>query len=176
MIRECFRSETGIMFKADELRRLGMLPESLYPVVLPRSPALGPEPPKFIERMPPSQPSNLTAANFVSLEDDPSSKLSEEEHDLLDALSPKYDQLAIAKTWWLGELMPMRHRYQRSNGEWTQAWGMNLGGGRIIPRQNTQGVKIHRSVKTRLEAMFEDGEKYVPQAANLDMTKVKWVE
>ncbi|KAJ3522503.1 hypothetical protein NMY22_g11861 [Coprinellus aureogranulatus] len=177
MIRECFKSNTGIMFKVDELRRLGMYPESLFPAVLPRPPALSPEPTNFIEQIPDVQPSILTQT--LDAEDDPYLKMSEEEHELLDALSPKYDQLEMKKSWWIGEfLMPVRDRYQDStlNDKWVEEWGLNMGRGRHIPRQKTQGVKLHRSVQTRLSATFENGEKYVPKAANLDLTKVKWVD
>jgi len=108
--------------------------------------------------------------------DDPASRMTEEEHELLDALSPKYDQLVIKKTWWLGEILPMTHRYQRSNDEWAKSFGMNMGRGRVIPRQKTQGAKLHRSVKIRMDAMFEEGKKYVPKAANLDLERVIWVD
>lgn len=176
MIRECFKRETGIMFQVEELRRLGMDPESLFPIVLPRSPALSPKSTHVIERIPKVQPSILAQEDDTHSDTDPFLGMSEEDHELLDALSPKYDQLTMRKTWWLGEVVPMRHRYQRSNNEWVKAWGLNMGKGRIIPRQNTQGVKIHRSVKIRLDAAFENGKKYVPKVANLDMSKVKWMD
>jgi len=43
---------------------------------------------------------------------------SEEEEELQDALSPKYDQLKIQKAWWVLELIPMSLRYQRGDNEW----------------------------------------------------------
>ncbi|KAJ3532306.1 hypothetical protein NMY22_g7794 [Coprinellus aureogranulatus] len=154
MIRECFKRETGIMFQVDELRRIGLDPESLYPIVSPRPPPLSPESANFIERIPKVQPSIFAQDEDANSEDDSYLTMSEEGHELRDALSPKYDQLAMKKTWWLGEVMPMRHRYQRSNNEWVKTWGLNLGKGRVIPRQNTHGVKIHRSVKNPARSGF----------------------
>jgi len=46
-----------------------------------------------------------------------------------------------------------------------------MAGPRLIPRQRTNGLKVHRSVKLRMEADFEDekrrnkGKKYVPKTA-----------
>lgn len=41
MIRECFRTNSGIQFEADKLRAIaGIDPASLYPIVLPRPPPL----------------------------------------------------------------------------------------------------------------------------------------
>ncbi|KAJ2924622.1 hypothetical protein H1R20_g12476, partial [Candolleomyces eurysporus] len=176
MIRECFKRESGIIFQVEGLRDLGIDPASLYPVVLPRPPAVMPEPRNFIERIPKVQPTILTHGDDTSSDDDPFFKLTEEEHELLDALSPKYDQLALKKTWWFGEILPMTHRFQRSNDEWTKTFKWNMGRGRIIPRQKTQGAKIHRSVKIRMEAAYDNGKKYVPKVANLDMEKVIWVD
>ena len=51
----------------------------------------------------------------------------------------------------------------------------NLGQGRDIPRQHSRGVKVHRSVKLRMEAKFERKEdKYEPQA-NLDV-EPHWID
>jgi len=50
--------------------------------------------------------------------------LSEEEEELHDALSPKYDQLKIQKAWWIIELIPLHLRYQRGDNQWVSyvAW------------------------------------------------------
>ena len=49
---------------------------------------------------------------------------TEEEEELQDALSPKYDQLKIQKAWWILELIPLRLRYQRGDNQWVSytAW------------------------------------------------------
>jgi hypothetical protein len=51
---------------------------------------------------------------------------------------------------------------------------INFGGPRIIPKQHQIGVKVHRSVKIRMEApeLFKD-KKYMP-AAKLDIEPV-WI-
>ena len=90
MVRECFRANTGIQFKAEELRKIGLDPTSLYPVVK--------------ERPPPLQPHcchSLTIAPCVPT-------ASEEEHDVRDALSPMHDQLAVYMPLWRAmEIIPM---------------------------------------------------------------------
>lgn len=58
---------------------------------------------------------------------------------------------------------------------------INYGRERIIPKQKKQGVKIHRSVKVRMEAdptMVEgsEGKKYIPRAKwNVEPTWVDWL-
>lgn len=45
---------------------------------------------------------------------------SEEEEELRDALSPIYDQLDLAKRWWILEIVPMSLRYQRGDNQWVK--------------------------------------------------------
>ena len=47
---------------------------------------------------------------------------SEEEEDLFDALSPIYDQLKLAKPWWVLEFLPMKHRMQKEDGTWGRSY------------------------------------------------------
>ena len=101
--------------------------------------------------------------------------LTEEENELLDCLQPMYDQLSLRWFWWILEFWPMKQRFQRSEEEWSPAWGINMGEPRFIPRQKTHGVKVHRSVKMRMEARFEDGTKYIPRAF-LDEENITWVD
>lgn len=176
MIRECFKTQSGIIFQVEGLLSLGMDPATLYPIVLPRPPPVMPEPHHFVERRALTQPTIMSEPHPDDASSEENPFKTEEEHELLDALSPKYDQLAMKKTWWLGEVIPMTHRYQRSNDEWTKTFKWNMGQGRVIPRQKTEGAKLHRTVKVRMEAMYEDGKKYVPKAANLDLSRVIWVD
>ena len=39
-----------------------------------------------------------------------------------------------------------------------------MGRGRVIPHQQTQRFKVHRTVKLRMEAEGTNGKKYVPKA------------
>lgn len=44
--------------------------------------------------------------------------VSEEIEELDDAMCPLYDQLVLAKGWWILELLPMRQRVQKDDGTW----------------------------------------------------------
>ena len=103
---------------------------------------------------------------------------TEEEMELKDALSPIYDQLSLAWGWWILEIVPLWHRYQEENNLWISELKANLGKGRHIPHQHKNGVRVHRSVKTRLEAEYADGKKYKPNSnLKLDNTDhITWVD
>ncbi|EKM61846.1 uncharacterized protein PHACADRAFT_248724 [Phanerochaete carnosa HHB-10118-sp] len=147
MVRQCFMANTGIRFHAELLRGIGLDPAVLYPVVHDRSEALYYTPSAPV-------PDGTTDA-----------RLSEEEEDLADALSPVYDQLALARSWWVLELLPMRHRVQRTaDGRWETDVYANMGRARVIPKQETHPVYVHRSVKMRMEAERAAGRVYEPRA------------
>ena len=44
-------------------------------------------------------------------------RLTEDEEDINDALSPVYDQLALVKWWWILEFWPISER-KKKKGEW----------------------------------------------------------
>lgn len=90
MIRECFKCNTGIRFHAELLKRTGLDPSSLHPVVRDRPPPLKAEP---------------VHATSVA---EPVNKGTEEDHEVRDALAPLYDQLVLAPYWWALELIPTR--------------------------------------------------------------------
>ncbi|CAK5282832.1 unnamed protein product [Mycena citricolor] len=170
MVRECFKTNSGILFDADGLRSIGLDPDCLYPVVQPR-PAPLPLDGAKIQSIPrsvahthePEQPARDGALSVKS----------EEELDRADALAPIYDQLSLKWFWWLLELLPLRQHYQRDNDTvWATSFGMNLGQGRHVPKQAKNGVRVHRSVKMRMEA---GGGSYTPHA-KLDLDRVTWVD
>ncbi|KAJ7133386.1 hypothetical protein C8R44DRAFT_870789 [Mycena epipterygia] len=181
MIRECFKTNSGIMFDSEGLRSIGLNPEDLFPFVKPRPPAL-PVGTARIRPIPSSKsqestqkeqtPPDFSSGEPVSA---PVARKTEEELDLLDALSPIYDQLSLAWFWWLLEFIPIKQRFQRGNNTWASYFGWNMGRGRFVPKQKTNGVRVHRSVKARLEAQTEDGGKYEPKAG-LKMERVIWVD
>ncbi|THH14817.1 hypothetical protein EUX98_g9558 [Antrodiella citrinella] len=83
-----------------------------------------------------------------------------------DALSPLYDRLATHWLWHVLEWIPMRvktqkvivHMVEDASG-YTSIW--NRGRGRKVPKSEMEeGIRVHRSVKTRLEAgaAFDDYE------------------
>jgi hypothetical protein len=178
LVRECFRTHSGIIFSCDGLRSIGLDPDSLYSEVKPRPSAL----PVGDHRIQPtrspkahSRTQKETALrNFATAEAAPESTKSEEEFDLQDALCPLYEPLALTWVWWILEFLPLTHRYQRGD-TWATYFGWNLGRGRFIPKQRTNGVRVHRTVKTRLEAKSESGGKY-KLAAALDLERTKWVD
>ena len=173
MIRECFKAKTGIMFMTDALRSVGLDPASLYPTVQTR-PAPIPIGQARIQTIPSRAERRLGAQaerdpnsdDTVPLLTDTPSHKTEEECELDDALSPIYDQLAIKWwVWWVLEILPVSNRYQLANGKWEKKTRWNLGGARYIPKQKKGVVKVHRSVKMRMEAEYEDGRKYKPKAS-----------
>ena len=86
------------------------------------------------------------------------------EEDLADALSPVYDQLSLARGWWVLELLLTRHRVQRAGGHWEVEVYANMGRAREIPRQKAHPVYVHRSMKMRMEAERARGGVYEPRA------------
>lgn len=131
MVRECFKANTGIMFVSDKLREIGLDPATLYPYVLPRPPPLSVKDYKIPE--PPALPIPIQSHKYLRKKHHPAvhQRLlesavpflgSEEEEEVRDAVSPKYDQLKLKKGWWSLELVPLKLRYQRANDEWVTEW------------------------------------------------------
>ncbi|KAJ3883885.1 hypothetical protein F5051DRAFT_390463 [Lentinula edodes] len=208
MIRECFKANTGIMFNSQRLRSVGLDPSALYPFISPRLPPLSSEKIHTIAPIPQKKsklhrvlascrkliPCRSTGSSFDSttlgpdsLQGSKDSKekdnektriLSEEEEDLEDVLSPKYDQLKITPFWWILEVIPMQFRYQRKCDDWVSYFGFNLARPRHIPEQSSNGVYVHRSVKIRMEAekVGSNGKRrrYTPKA-HLEVEPI-WVD
>lgn len=179
MVRECFKTHSGILFHIDGLKKIGLDPAALYPVVLPRPPALSldhssPET-SLVQTVPKVAPPPVYDDEEEALIS--GERESEELLDLKDSLAPIYDQLSLAWFWWLLEFIPFKNRFQDSKtNKWVTKPTLNLGNGRYIPRQKSQGVRIHRSVKTRMEARHADGTAYKPKVMNLDLERITWVD
>lgn len=133
------------------------------------------------------------AEEFVE-PDIPCGASSEEDEELGDALSPIYDQLRIRKIWWVLEIIPMGFRHQQGNDKWVSWFGYvslestefiqisdavvflyrpNLARARLIPTRMDR-VKVHRSVKMRMEASAR--EEYHPRAILPAHDEVIWVD
>ncbi|KAL0063363.1 hypothetical protein AAF712_009758 [Marasmius tenuissimus] len=185
MIRECFKTNSGIMFDSRRLWDVGLDPSTLYPYVTPRPARLPgggsrlqavPKETKrpwvkrlFSEFPPCSARQDATSA----LKDGKSGRrITEEEEELRDATAPMYDQLKLKPVWWLLELLPMEFRYQRGDAKWVSWFGMNLARPRFIPKQKTRGFKVHRSVQSRMEASQD--KRYIPRA--LFSVNPTWVD
>ena len=194
MIRECFKAKTGIMFDVDLLRGIGLEPNSLWPVVLSRPPPLPVTPSHFIQKIP-DNASKSKLEKEMSLPNYSAGAVTgtaptnpfrtEEEFELDDALSPIYDQLSLNWSWWILEWLPIIKKYKKKNNSWASwlVWKLkwpHWGRGRNIKKQVLRGVKVHRSVKMRMEAKYEnqkDGKygKYIPQAS-FDERYTTWID
>jgi len=182
-VGECFKTNSGIIFHTELLREIGLDPSTIYPLVLPRPPALFDlaktrvveEPPytSFFARI--YNFFRSSGANVAQLDAQKISFTNEEEEELRDALSPKYDQLSINWSWWILEILPISIRYQKNDNQWVSALKINMGAGRRIPTRLGPGVKIHRSVKLRMEAQPKrKGQKYQPQANPI--VEPEWID
>ncbi|KAJ6500953.1 hypothetical protein C8R45DRAFT_820393 [Mycena sanguinolenta] len=179
MIRECFKTHSGIMFTCEGLRSIGLDPDKLYPDVAPRPPAL-PLGNLRIQSIPSSKRRSKKQAEAALCDFDNGEttfvpRESEEELDLLDSVCPIYDELSLSWPWWILEFLPIKQRYHNGDNTWVTQWGLNMGKGRLIPKHKTNGIRVHRSVKTRLEAQTESGRKYKPKAG-FDLERTTWVD
>jgi hypothetical protein len=133
-VRECFKTKTGILFNSAALRDIGLDPCTLYPTVTPRPPPLSAA--SHAIRIPPARPIPIRPHAFLKKKKQPHPEVqvlleaarmpflgSEEEEELHDALSPKYDQLKLKKLWWVLEILPLRLRYQRGDNQWVSYFG-----------------------------------------------------
>ncbi|KAJ2924928.1 hypothetical protein H1R20_g12181, partial [Candolleomyces eurysporus] len=181
MVREIFKAETGILFLTDRLYEIGLDPSTIYPVVLKRRDPLPVGENKICERPrneAPIRPSMYRPWKRVDIkhvhpphETGPDAMMASEEHEeLKDALSPIYDQMSINKWWWLFEYMPLPIRRQWKGLEWKTYLWFNRGKERFV-KWTEKGLKVHRSVKMRMEA--ESG-KYKPQVKFVGQPE--WVE
>jgi hypothetical protein len=118
MIRECFKTKTGIVFEADKLRAIGLDPDTLYPTVKPRPPPLSVGEMKVRKCRPKAAPEPVV---MVTAPDAEQAALEERE-ELIDALCPRYDQLSLSRPWWTLEVLPMQQRYQRPDNSWTKRY------------------------------------------------------
>lgn len=115
MVRQCFLTNTGIRFHASALKRIGLEPQSLYPIVRAR--------PAPVSAFEPGHKRGVTDATLVNRDDDHEDSvktLTEEDEDVKDALSPIYDQLSIKPAWWALEVLPLTQRYQRDDDTWVE--------------------------------------------------------
>ena len=131
MVRECFKTNTGIMFYSDKLLEIGLDPTTLYPNVLPRPPPLSVNDHRIPD--PPTTPIPIRVHKYLVKKHHPEvhqrlleSRVpflgSEEEEEVRDAVSLKYDQLKIKRPWWILEILPMKLRYQLANDVWVTEW------------------------------------------------------
>lgn len=142
MVRECFKTNTGMMFHSHRLRDIGLDPTTLFPFVTPRPSPLPvgsatvakvTTPSRFkrifsrVNKEPASGIVASSSASTSSTEKKADISISirtEEEEDLYDAMSPVYDQLCLKRAWWILELIPLNLRYQRGDNQWVDYIGL----------------------------------------------------
>ncbi|KAF8644650.1 hypothetical protein AX16_008352 [Volvariella volvacea WC 439] len=179
MIRECFRTKTGIMFNTESLRRLGFAnPESLLQEPGHTRPKrLDPDPNLDFIRGKDEDPSPRVLLDPEQGQGSPF--LTEEEHELQDALSPIHDQLSIRRLWWILELIPLRIKVINDLApDEAPQLKANLGQGREIPDPTKKDLYVHRSVLTRMNAKDATGKEgaYVPKAKFDKGDVKKWID
>jgi len=174
MIRQLFTLKLGVMFHANLFPSVGLDPKTLYPHVLPRPPPLHYSPESLAHEFRMDLPQFNKAKNYKDIVKLERPFENEEIEDLFDALTPIYDQLKLAKVWWVLELIPHKQRYQKEDRSWAHSRGINLGGARALP-EHMKDVKVHRTVQLRMEAdgFFKD--KHYQPAAKFDFDKPQWV-
>lgn len=197
MIHECFRTKSGVLFRREALESLGLQPgthrgpngrPSQHPLCTGDTDTL-------ID-------ANATSDTLSSTE--APALTSRDEEERADALSPIHDQLEVAKAWWILEWVPLRHRRQyeglctprhywsyvpvsQQNQSAARNYPhifppshrrVNLGRPREIvrPMRDGEKIRVHRSVKTRMDLASElEGGKYEPKA-RFDHRDVEWVD
>jgi hypothetical protein len=120
MIRQCFILKTGILFHKNMFKNIGLDSETLYPYVKPRPPVVHYTPGCLAHRFEPPINYAKDYKQTVKFEEP---FINEEEEDMLDALTPIYDQLKMVKGWWVLEILPNKQRYQKEDDSWTHARG-----------------------------------------------------
>lgn len=120
MLRQCFILKLGIMFHANAFNAMGIDPTRLYPKVLDRPEAIPYTPGCLAHQFDP--PINKAKDYSTNVHKELAFE-SEELEDMLDSLTPMYDQLRMAKFWWVLELIPTKHRFQRDDKSWAHAKG-----------------------------------------------------
>ncbi|KAF8330655.1 hypothetical protein F5887DRAFT_1178523 [Amanita rubescens] len=185
MVRECFKTKSGIIFKTETLREIGIDPNRLHPNILPRPPALFDQVKSQVIETPTSASLfksigslfKSSEAKRKAREAEKEQKapfISEEEEELRDSLSPHFDQLKLARFWWILEVLPVSMTSQKANNKRVSYIGINMGRPRAIPGEKT--IKFHRSVKLRMEARgHRKGDKYEPRP-DFRGFDPKWVE
>lgn len=204
MVRECFKSNSGIIFYTEKLAAIGLDPRGIYPEVKPRPPAIQPATGQTVKHGPPRpEPKKRGLLSCIS---DPSSdaqspeivdysKHSEEELDLIDSLAAVYDQLEVKRRqWWLLETYPLKV-WSAADNKYVRKRNVGKGRNIMTPLPETATfrgepvhprwckLRIHRSVKTRMECRGDDGSYYVPKALlggktldNIDQSVIEWVD
>ncbi len=129
MIRECFRTNTGILFKTERLKDIGLDLDTLHLHVDEASPRYAHSPHNMLPGSP-SPPiestSTLRSANGTTTVNsgapegqlEPQVHVDEESEEVKDALCPTHDMLVYNRWWWIVEFLPVKQPTQRPDSNW----------------------------------------------------------
>lgn len=120
MIRQCFELRLGIMFHKNMFKSIGLDPDTLYPYVKPRPPPIRYTPGCLAHQFDPPINSAKDYKQTVKFE---APFESEEMEDMLDSLTPIYDQLRMSRGWWILEIIPNIHHHQKDDNSWSKVTG-----------------------------------------------------
>lgn len=115
MIRQCFLLKTGILFNKHLFESIGLDPDTIYPEVKPRPPPLTDLQDTLLFKHKPYLNFSPDVQYLLKI-DHPF--VNEEEEDMLDSVSPLFDQLRLAWGWWILEIIPSKLRYQNAEDQW----------------------------------------------------------
>jgi hypothetical protein len=116
MIRQCFLiANTGIMLHKATFPKVGLDPDTLFFQVLPRPPTIFQD--SNVHTIPVPKPLVVCDDRKAVVYTDGGSFVNEAEEDLADALSPMYDQLKLAKYWWILEMIPQKIKYRNGRND-----------------------------------------------------------
>ncbi|CAE6409883.1 putative protein YEL023C [Rhizoctonia solani AG-1 IB] len=152
MVRQIVLSQCGIQFNNDALREM-KIP---FPTL------------RFDKNNPLtlySSPGDATAIEEA------------QKQERMDALAPLHNALRNP-FWWPLEFFPLVHSYQDEEGNWHRSFSWNLFRPRHA-RKTLKVVKVHQSVKYRMEQMEkETGKPYKPRARidGFDDGHIEWVD
>ena len=127
MIRQCFLVDTGIQFYLESFKDVGLDPSTLFPVVTLRPPALKPSGSTIADVNASAHAAEPTDVTLTDEAHAPPTAVSafksEEDEELIDALYPIYDQLKLAKAWWILEILPLPYYLQNpKDWSWKPHW------------------------------------------------------
>ncbi|TFK40588.1 hypothetical protein BDQ12DRAFT_601197 [Crucibulum laeve] len=89
-----------------------------------------------------------------------------------DVVADIYNQLFLVPHWWLLEIIPMLSTRQAEDGNgWWRLRIRNFGRGRYLPYSSDGLVRIHPSVKRRIDKTHGTPYAYLPSAYNWDVVK-----
>lgn len=173
MIRQCFETNTGILFSTAALAETGIDIPTVWPTYLtPKKPVVGPSPTTVEKYESGSLPPIKRRSTALGVDRDAKKSdmlaefsrahgytekqrrrleaelLPEHVEDHFDAMAPINDQLVLAKGWWVLEAWPVKVRIQkRGTEEWEKVVRMNLGRYRAIREIEPQ---LHWTVQMRM--------------------------